>query len=43
MSSALQGNTMNPEALRSHAPNQADCKSAMAALLGTFDRLQGKA
>lgn len=31
------------QALRADAPNPADCKSAMAALLGAFDKLQGKA
>ncbi|MFT4063763.1 hypothetical protein [Paraburkholderia sp.] len=30
-------------ALRADAPSQADCKAAMAALLKTFDRLEGKA
>lgn len=30
-------------ALRADAPNAADCKSAMSALLGAFDKLQGKA
>ena len=30
-------------ALRADAPNQADCKAAMADLLKTFDSLQGKA
>lgn len=29
-------------ALRADTPNQADCKKAMAALLKTFDALQGK-
>ncbi|MBX3618993.1 MAG: hypothetical protein KF891_03220 [Rhizobacter sp.] len=31
------------EVLRADAPNAADCKSAMSALLGAFDKLQGKA
>lgn len=31
------------EAVRADAPNAADCRSAMSALLGTFDKLQGKA
>lgn len=31
------------EALRVDAPNAADCKPAMSALLGAFDKLQGKA
>ncbi|HKT95360.1 MAG TPA: hypothetical protein VJS30_02345 [Paraburkholderia sp.] len=30
-------------ALRADAPNQADCKAALANLLKTFDTLQGKA
>lgn len=30
------------KALRADAPTQADCKAALAALLGTFDALQGK-
>jgi hypothetical protein len=30
-------------ALRADAPNQTDCKAAMAELLKTFDTLQGKA
>lgn len=30
-------------ALRADPPNQADCKTAMASLLRTFDTLQGKA
>lgn len=30
------------EALRAGAPTQADCKKAVADLLGTFDSLQGK-
>jgi hypothetical protein len=30
-------------AVRADAPNAADCKAALAVLLGTFDRLQGKA
>jgi len=30
-------------ALRADAPSQADCKAAMAALLKSFDTLQGKA
>ena len=29
--------------LRADAPNQADCKAAMGALLKTFDTLEGKA
>ncbi|MBV8156801.1 MAG: hypothetical protein JO278_04035 [Dyella sp.] len=29
-------------ALRADAPNQVDCKAAMAALLKTFDSLQGR-
>lgn len=31
------------EVLRADPPNAADCKSSLAALLGTFDKLQGKA
>jgi len=30
------------EALRTEPANAADCKAAMSALLGTFDKLQGK-
>ena len=30
------------EVLRADSPNQADCKSAMSALLKTFDSLEGK-
>lgn len=30
------------EALRAEPQNAADCKAAMSALLGTFDKLQGK-
>ena len=30
------------EALRAEPPNAADCKAAMSALLGTFDKLQSK-
>lgn len=30
------------DSLRAEPPNAADCKSTMSALLGTFDKLQGK-